>query len=199
MLQNLKRIRADTYKQVQKYLTLKGQNSFEDNDIQEEDDEIHFGLYTQQETEKYEHSIHFKASKHELQSKMATHWLCSQDSEDCEFGFPQLDYSPLELMAPRDTLTKILDGVLHFGGPSSMVLSGFNYLYEGIMKLAFFIWACIKIWKRCFRQQRNQEDDEQRRRDNQVAIQVLTQAIQKDNENEDRPYQHLQANLTEID
>ena len=123
----------------------------------------------------------------------------SQDSEDCEFGFPQLDYSPLELMAPRDTLTKILDGVLHFGGPSSMVLSGFNYLYEGIMKLAFFIWACIKIWKRCFRQQRNQEDDEQRRRDNQVAIQVLTQAIQKDNENEDRPYQHLQANLTEID
>ena len=173
--------------------------SFEDNDFQEDDDEVQFGLYTQPETEQYEHSIHFKASKHELQSKMATHWLCAQNSEDCDIAFPQLDYSTLDLMAPRDTLTKILDGVLHFGGPSSMVISAFNYLYEGIMKIAFFIWACIKIWKRCFRQQRNQEDDEQRRRDNQVAIQVLTQAIQKDNENEDRPYQHLQANLTEID
>ena len=174
-------------------------NSFEDNDIQEEDDEIHFGLYTQKETEQYEHSIHFKASKHELQSKMATHWLCSQDSEDCEFGFPQLDYSPLELMAPRDTLTKILDGVLHFGGPSSMVLSGFNYLYEGIMKLAFFIWACIKIWKRCFRQERRQDDDEETRMNNAVAVQILAQHIQKDDESEDGPYQHLRATLHEID
>ena len=173
--------------------------SFEANDFQEDDDEVQYGLYTQPETEQYEHSIHFKASKHELQSKMATHWLCAQNSEDCDIAFPQLDYSTLDLMAPRDTLTKILDGVLHFGGPSSMVISAFNYLYEGIMKLAFFIWACIKIWKRCFRQQRNQEDDEQRRMNNAVAIQVLTQAIQKDNENEDRPYQHLQANLTEID
>ena len=173
--------------------------TFGDNDFQEDDDEVEYGLYTQQETEQYEHSIHFKATKHELQSKMATHWLCAQNSEDCEFAFPQLDYSPLEVMAPRDTLTKFLDGVLHFGGPSSMVLSGFNYLYEGIMKLAFLIWACIKIWKRCFRQERQDDEAQRRRMDNAVAIHVLAQNIEKENESEDGPYHHLQANLNEID
>ena len=108
----------------------------------EEEDEVtrKYGLFSEKETKQYSRSIQFKSRKHELQTKMATHWCekYSQEGEGCGTD-GLLQYSPIEITneVEDDNWTKFLKGVLYFGG-FGKTLATFNWGYELLMKVAFF-------------------------------------------------------------
>ena len=132
----------------------------------DEEDEVtrKYGLFSEKETKQYSHSIQFKSRKHELQTKMATHWCVknSQEGEGCGTD-GLLQYSPIEITneVEDDYVTTFLKGVLYFGGIGK-TLATFNWGYELLMKVAFFfamlhnLYSCyLNILRRRERQNSN--------------------------------------------
>ena len=118
----------------------------EKDEVEEEEDTIKYGLFSAEDTRQYAHSIHFKSRKHELQTKMATHWCTKNSAEGCGFDDGTIEYSPIEITdAVEDTVWEtVLRGVLNFGGIGK-TLAELNWFYELLMKVVFGITLFYNI------------------------------------------------------